>query len=562
MKEVRTLLAFALPYRGRLALGAGLMVAESALALAVPWLGGKLAAVFIQTPTGDGMTPQTLFLAMLAVLAAQALLKYGNIDLLGGTADRLAADLKIRLYDHLQALPLGFFHQRRQGDALALLTHDVYVVSGYLGGAALGVVPLLLTVGGALVCMFRIQGSLALLALILTPLFYLLIKICGRRMRPLARELQEEHARAIAIAQENLGMLPAIKTFTREEEESERYRNQIEQVVRLSARERRLNAALGPGIQLLAAAAIVLVLWLAQGAIHHGSLAPSQLVSFLLYGQLMTRPMAGLADLYGQTQRARGALGRLAEVLAEEPEPSWDQGKPMPSIRGGIEFWGVTFAYPGRAPALKRLDLRIAPGETIAITGPNGAGKSTIGHLILRLHEPSEGGIFIDGVDITTVSLRSLRGQIGIVPQHVLLFNATVRDNIAYGRPEPTQEEVEAAAKAARAHDFILQLPQGYDTWIGDRGVRLSGGQQQRLALARALLKDPPILILDEATAMFDPEGEREFLKECRELLRRRTVLLITHRPASLELADRVLRLKDGAMAGADEEDGVTVPVA
>ncbi|WP_167378878.1 ABC transporter ATP-binding protein, partial [Mesorhizobium prunaredense] len=196
-------------------------------------------------------------------------------------------------------------------------------------------------------------------------------------------------------------------------------------------------------------------------------------------------------------------------------------------------------------------DLSIAAGETIAIIGPNGAGKSTVAHLLMRLHEPSKGSIFIDGVDIATVSLHSLRSQIGVVPQHVLLFNASVRDNIAYGRPEPTQDEIEAAARSARAHDFIIQLPQGYQTPIGDRGVRLSGGQQQRLALARALLKDPPILILDEATAMFDPEGEREFLQGCVDVLRQRTVLLITHRPASLALADRVFKLDDGIMTSA-----------
>jgi len=545
--ELKALLDFAAPYRKALAAGALLMLGESGAALAVPGMGGALAGALL----GEAADLRGLLWGMLALFAAQALLKFGNACLLGDTAERIGADLKIRLYDHLQALPLGFFHRRRQGDTLALLTCDTYVVSGYISGAALAVAPLMFTAGGALLLMFRADPFLAGLAAVLVPLFYLLAKILGRRIRPLALRLQEEQATAIAIAEENLGMLPAIKIFTRERQESRRYRRQIERIVRLGRRELRAYAALGPGIQFIAAAAVVLALGLAGGELRAGALTVPQLVSFLLYGQLLARPVAGLAELYGQTQQARGALARLARVLAEPPEPSWQVGRRLPRLRGDIEFRGVSFAYPGRGPALDGLDLRIAAGETVALTGPNGAGKSTLAHLLTRLLEPAGGGIFIDGVDIATASLRSLRGQIGVVPQHVMLFNATVGDNIAYGRPGCTRAAVEAAARRARAHDFILGLPQGYDTPVGDRGVRLSGGQRQRLALARALVKDPPILILDEATAMFDPEGERDFIVECRELLKARTVILITHRPASLALADRVLRLEQGRLAGA-----------
>ena len=545
MNDLRPLLEIASRYRVLLAASCALMLCESAAALAVPWVGGLLTEAILQgSPAGLGIG--ALLLAMLGVFTLQALLKIADHYLIDSAADRMVADLKIRLYDHLQALPLAYFHRRRLGDTLALLTSDVYVLSGFISGTAVAMVPLLATGAGAVLLMYRIRPDLALLATVLVPLFYLLMKVAGRRLRPLSVRLQDEEAGVVAIAEENLSMLPAIKTFTREPQESARYREQIGRVLHLSAKQRRIYAALGPLVQLIAAAGIVLLLALASTDLIGAQLSPGQLVSFLLYAQLLTRPVQGLADVYGRTQGMRGALSRLQQAMAEPPEASGRAGPPLPQVRGEIEFRGVSFSYEGRPPALEKVDLHINAGETVALVGPNGAGKSTLGHLLMRLHDPSEGRIAIDGVDIAGVSLDSLRRQIGVVPQHVLLFNATVRDNLGYGREAPGQAAIEAAARAAQAHEFIMQLPQGYDTMVGDRGVRLSGGQQQRLALGRALLKDPPILILDEATAMFDPEGEAEFLRVCREAFRRRTVIFITHRSASLAAADRIVRMENG----------------
>ena len=538
--DLRLLLGYALPYRAALAFCALLMLAESAMALAVPWLGGRLAGSLLADASAAAVTGPIL-LALLALFAAQALLKFGNSYLLSRSAEHLLADLRIRLYDHLQALPLGFYHQRRQGEILALLTNDVDHLSGYISGTLLSLVPLLLTVAGAVLMMLRIDAALALFVTLMVPLFYLLLKILGRRLRPLAGQLQDAHAAAIATAEENLGMLPAIKTFTREPQESARYRQKIQRILHLSAEQRRIYAALGPLLQFLAAAGMVFVLW--GMSAQMAARSPADMVSFLLYAALLTRPVGALADVYGQTQQARGALQRLGQVLTERPEPLALAGHALAAVRGDIEFRDVGFAYPGRAPVLAHFSLRIGAGETVAITGENGAGKSTLAHLLMRLNEPASGQILIDGTDIAGVSLASLRSRIGVVPQHVLLFNGSVRDNIGYGRPDAGDDAIVHAARLAQAHDFILALPDGYDTLIGDQGVRLSGGQRQRIALARALLKDPPILILDEATAMFDPEGEQAFLEACRDVLRQRTVLLITHRPASLALADRVVHL-------------------
>lgn len=347
--ELKTMLGYAAPYRAALAFSALLMLTESGMALAVPWLGGHLAASILSGASSSATTMTgPVLLGLLALFALQALLKFGNGYLLSRSAEHILADLRIRLYDHLQALPLAFYHQRRRGEILALLTNDVERLSGFISGTLPSLIPLVLTLAGAMLMMFRIDARLALFVIMLVPLFYLLLKILGRRLRPLAVQIQEAHAGAIAIAEENLGMLPAIKTFTREFHESARYRQQIHRILHLSAQERRIVTALGPILQFIAAVGMVSVLWLMSAQMN--SRTPAEMVSFLLYAAPLTRPVSALADLYGQTRQASGALERLSEVLTEPIEPLMQAGMTLPRLRGEIEFHDVSFSYPGRPP--------------------------------------------------------------------------------------------------------------------------------------------------------------------------------------------------------------------
>jgi len=541
-------LSYITPHRSVLILAVIFMLCESAVSLSIPLIAGQFAEGVMGQQPEWGLSHGQIIGLWLLVFILQAVFRFLNSYLITQSGAKILAQLSMRLYDHLQSLPVGYFHSKKRGQVLALLTNDVATLSHFVTGTLIGLVPMLMTLVGAIVLMAIIDWQIALLVATLTPLFYVALKLLGRKIRPVSSELMQKQADTVAVLDENLGLHSLIKAFVREPLESQRFKSSASDVLQLRQQQLRMQALLGPVVQLLASMGVLAVLWLSTKHLQSGTLTASELVSLLLYGLLFSRPMSALANLYGDIQQARGGAQRLLEVFSVAPEPVDDKVAELSSVSGKIDFRKIQYRYPGGETLFNGLDFHIAAGETVAITGENGAGKSTLIHMLMRFFDPQSGRIEFDGIDIRAVSLASLRRQIGFVAQHVLLSDACVAENIAYGKQDAVMSEIEAAARVANAHDFIVSLPMGYQTLIGEQGIRLSGGQRQRLALARALLLNPAILILDEATSMFDPLGEEVFLRECREQLRTRTVIMITHRPATLALADRVMRLENGQL--------------
>lgn len=512
-----------------------------------PWMAGLITASVM------GETPLTIDLPLLfllwgTVLGVAAVLSFATQYTIGVVGERVSTQLRNHLYQHMLALPLGYYQQRRPGETLTLLDTDANCISGFVTETLVQLLPALFTFAGALFMMANLDGTIALLALTFLPVYFFALKLIARYLRPLSTAWIEANSRMFSVLEENLSMLPAIKAFTREKPEQSRFERANAELLTLSVKQYKIEAILYPAAQLLGGIGLMILLWLGLSRVGSGHLATSELISLLLYARLMTSPMSTLAGVYGEVQQTLGSAERLVAFLNEQPEPVDSGTQVLDTVTGQIRCRDVCFSHPGRKPILQKLKLDIEAGETVAITGENGVGKTTLVHLLMRFTAPTSGQIFIDGTEIRRIKLDNLRHHIGLMAQHVLLVNGTVAENIAYAGDNINRDQIERASKAADAHSFISSLPQGYDTVIGDQGVRLSGGQRQRLSLARTLLKDPPILLLDEATAMFDPLGETAFLKHCREALAHKTVILITHRPASLALADRVLELRDGKL--------------
>lgn len=522
-----------------------LMLLTNGVALVIPWIAGTFTETLIREESSTSLGYNTILFLWFLLLLLHAALSFFSNYLSGKTSEKMLANLRDKLYGHLQSLPMAFYHDHKQGKILALLANDAAIISNFISHTLVSLIPHAITACGGVICIFFISPLIALLIALLVPFFYLATKLLGRRIGPVTKEMVRAYGDTFAIVEENLANLAIIKSFTRETVEQGRFRKRNHRLRSLATEYHRLEALLSPTLKFLATSLVLFTLWVMSERIISGEIAPSELVRILLYGLLLTQPVSGFANIYGQIQRFLGAAEQILDVLSVTGEDT-ATGQRLASTRGEITFTNVTFNYPDRENILEDFNLTIAAGETLAITGKNGVGKSTLAHLLIRYMDPMTGSIHLDGQDIKDFSLLSLRNHIGIVQQQVLLQNTTIEKNIGFSMPDASSEAIHLAAKKAHAYDFIQKLPKGFQTIIGDQGVKLSGGQKQRLSLARVLLKDPVILIFDEATAMFDPAGEEQFITECRSFLASKTVILITHRPGSLILADRIVEISQG----------------
>jgi subfamily B ATP-binding cassette protein MsbA len=543
---LRRLFGLARPYRGRLVLAGICLLVSSLLSLALPWMIQRLidSVLVNHNPFQLGQSVLTL----LAIFVVQAGFNFGYTYQLAFTGERLVADLRRRVFAHLQTLSLAFYDNQRVGELTSRLSNDVTVVQGGLTGNLLGMVQQFVTLIGGLLIIVVTDWRLLVVALLILPPILFIGTWFGRRLERTSTEAQAALGTATTVLEETLSAPRVVKAFGREDYEVDRYSTAVESSFQLAMRRARLRAVFVPLITLLSFAALAAVLWFGGQEVLAGHITPGQLISLMLYMMMVAGPLGGLAGVYAQFQEAGGAARRIFELLdtlptvAEAPDAP---ALPRP-VAGAVTFSDVTFAYGGGPPVLNGISLQIAPGEVIALVGPSGAGKTTLASLIPRFYDPVAGAVALDGHDLRGVTLRSLRGVIAVVPQDPLLFGGSVRENIAYGRLDASDEEIAAAARAANAANFISDLPDGYATIIGERGVKLSGGQRQRVAIARAILRNPAVLILDEATSSLDTESEALVRQALDRLMRGRTVVIIAHRLSTVERADRIVVLDAG----------------
>ncbi len=542
------------PYRSRFITGLLFIVLSGLTTMSFPYLLKKLIDSAHDISKGNfSTTPTAIALVMIGVLVLQMIFSFMRIYLFTSVGENALADMRKDIYRRMIMMPMDFFAQRRVGELSSRISADVSqiqdAVTTVLAEVLRGILTLIIGMG----LIFYISPRLTLLMLSVVPVIIVIAVIFSKKIRSYARNAQDQLADSGTIVQETLQGISSVKAFSNEWYEVGRYNRSISNVVKLAIKNGQFRGFFISFLLFSVFGAIVLVVWYGAGLMQAGQLSFGDLTAFVVYTAFVGGSMAGFADMYSQLQKTLGATQRVRELLSEDTENvsvAEEELKNEFKLTGRVELEHIAFSYPSRPEiqVLKDVSITAAPGEQIAIVGPSGAGKSTMVSLLLRFYEPEGGRLLFDGKDASAYPLTQLRKQMALVPQDVLLFGGTIFENIAYGKPDATMQEVEEAARKANAHDFIQKFPEGYQTVVGERGLKLSGGQRQRVAIARAILKDPAILILDEATSSLDSESEALVQDALNNLMKNRTSFVIAHRLSTIRNADKIVVLEHGVV--------------
>lgn len=543
----RRMIGYLGKYKRRLAVAILATLGSAGLSLVFPAVIQQVVDSALQERNFDLLNQVTLFL--LAIFLLRSVTSFFETYNLNYIGERIMVDLRTQLYTHLNTLSLGFFVERRVGELVSRMSSDVTMMRTVLTDNINVILQQTAIMVGSIVVMFIINTRLTLFIIALIPILVGLGFVFGFYLQRISTRIQDELAGSTVVMEESLQNIREVKSFVREEYEIGRYNDAINRSFKAALQLLRVNSVFGPFVGFLGFGSIALILWFGGQEVIAERLTGGQLISFLFYGVSVAGSFASLVGLYSNFQKAIGSTKRVFQILDTQPTiQDKPDAKTISHVRGELTFNNVYFSYDERQPVLKNINLTIKEGEILALVGASGAGKSTTFNLIPRFYDPTSGEILLDGIDLRDITQASLREHIGIVPQETLLFGGTIRENIRYGKLDATEDEIIAAAKAANAHQFITELPDGYDTIVGERGIKLSGGQRQRVAIARAILKNPRILLLDEATSSLDSESEHLIQEALSRLMQNRTTIIIAHRFSTVRGANRIAVLDKGEL--------------
>ena len=545
MKNYLRLLAYIKPYKKRLAAAVVCIIMAAGANLYLPWIIKDMIDDVLMSK--DMLMLNLIAAGILVVMFTRGVFYYGQSYLVSYVGQRVIIDVRSVLFRKFQKMPLSYYDKQQTGTVMSYITNDVSAMQSAIVDNLIELVTESSILIGSLAMMIYLDWKLSLLTLMTIPLVGFAMKIFGRKLKRSSTVIQERAAEITSLLQESISAIRVVKSFVRETYEIKRFEEQNWRNFQAAMKNVKLSSLLTPTVEFLAAIAVTFIVWFGGYEVVNEVITAGELVAFLTYAVNLANPVKRLSRVYAAIQRAMAAADRVFEVMdLDEKITDVPGAKPLPPIKGQVEFKDITFSYKEGQPALQHISLKAEPGQMIALVGPSGSGKSTIANLIPRFYDVDSGTITIDGHDIRQVTADSLREQIGLVPQETMLFSTTVMENIRYGRLDATDEEVVEAARAANAEEFIKDLPEGYDTKLGERGLNLSGGQRQRLAIARAILKNPRVLILDEATSALDTESEKIVQDALDKLMVGRTSFVIAHRLSTIFNADQIFVVENG----------------